>query len=49
MQLIRIIVVLLTEYHSVIAKEKKSCSCFVDILNASKKIQFFLLVLLSFS
>lgn len=28
------IIVLLTEYHSVIAK--KNCSCFVDILNASK-------------
>ena len=37
MQLIQIIVVLLTEYHSVIAKEEKSCSCFVDILKEKRK------------
>jgi hypothetical protein len=33
----KIIVILLTEYHSVIAKKKKkNCGCFLDILNASK-------------
>jgi hypothetical protein len=32
----KIIIVLLTEYHSVIAKKNLNCGCFVDLLNTCK-------------